>query len=509
MSELAEPRKQVDHEVGAADRLRSVASRFARASAVYGFANFSVRSINFLLIPLYAHYLSPSDYGTIYLAETVAIFALLFGNLSIDTAIQRLYFQHHLDRYELNSFIGTSIRFGFGSIVLSVAAVYLAGQSLQGSLPCVITISFYPYIALALFTAALTQGVQYQMAVFQAERRPRAYAILSILLFVSTACCCVYAVAVRHDGAAGMLSGKLVASFAVFMIAVWSMRRFFLAPFQWKFARETLTFSLPLVPHQAMAGGLIVADRFILAHYRDVNEVGIYSLAYSLGMVMLLITQSVLQAWLPMFFDLARGREENRRILGRMSAGFLIILVAIACVGIYIAPQFVHLTLGYRYRAAGQIIPLVIAGYLFHAFFSLFNLSIMQAKRTGYVFAVSSLACSVNVLLNFVLIPRWGMHGAAWATLIAYAIEALCTFAIAQIFFALSYKLKEVVLSLAVCGSALWFSQTSWSLAQHWWLVLSALVVSMALLGLIGRKDAWAVFDTIRRYVGKVIDERG
>jgi O-antigen/teichoic acid export membrane protein len=56
----------------------------------------------------------------------------------------------------------------------------------------------------------------------------------------------------------------------------------------------------------------ILADRFILAHYRDLSEVGIYSLAYSLGMVMFLVTRSLSQAWLPMFFELARYRKENR-----------------------------------------------------------------------------------------------------------------------------------------------------------------------------------------------------
>ncbi len=497
--EFIERQIQENREASVPTGLRAVAARFARASAVYGVANFGVRALNFLLIPLYAHYLSPTDYGTIYLAETVAIFVLLFGNLAIDSAIQRLYFQHNLDQSELNSYLGTSIRFGLGAIVLMVMAAYWIGPLIQRNLSRTVEVAFHPFIATALITAALTQGVQYCMAVFQAERKPRASAVFSILLFTLTAGCCVYAVAVRHDGAVGMLSGKLAASFAIFVVAAWSMRKFLLARFQWRFVRETLTFSLPLVPHQVMAGGLIVADRFILEHYRDVNEVGIYSLAYTIGMVMFLVTQSLAQAWTPMFFEFAGGAHDNRRVLGRMSSGLLIVLIALACTGILFAPQFVHHGLSGQYRAADRIIPIVIMGYLFHAFFSLLTLSIMHAKRTSYIFVISSLACAVNILLNFVLIPRWGMYGAAWATFIAYACEALCAFAIAQRLFALPYRLGEIVPAVAICGGALWLTQTSWAVAQQWWAALTGLIMTLLVLALIGRKDLWLAFEAFRR----------
>jgi O-antigen/teichoic acid export membrane protein len=498
MSELITPQTEENFQVKHVVGLRVIASRFARASAIYSLANFSNRAINFLLIPLYLHYLTPADYGAIYLAESIAIFVILLGNLSIDTAIQRLYFQHYLNPTELNSFLGTAMKFGLGAMVVVVVIAFLAGPSLQRSLSLALELPFYPLIAISVVTAGFTQGVQYRLAVFQADRNPRNYAKISILLFSLTTCCCLYAVAVRHNGAVGMLAGKLLASAIVFVIIAWGMRKYFFATFQWRLVQETLAFSVPLVPHQVMAVGLIVADRFILKHYRNLDEVGVYSLAYTLGMVMLLVTQSLSQAWSPMFFELAAGPKENRRILGRMSSGFLIGLVALACAGIFLVPQFVHFAVNYKYRVAGQIAPIVIMGYLFHACFSFFGLSIMHSKRTSYIFVVSFLACTVNLLLNFVLVPRWGMYGAAWATLIAYACEAFCAFAIAQTFFSLPYSPVEIASSLAVCGSALWFTQTRWSSVQHWELVPGGLVVSMVLLGLIGRRDIMAVFKGVR-----------
>ena len=71
-----------------------------------------------------------------------------------------------------------------------------------------------------------------------------------------------------------------------------------------------------------MALGLITADRFILAHYRGVlREVGLYAIAYTLGMIMSLITMSLNQAWAPLYYEVARKGEEGRQLLGKMCSG--------------------------------------------------------------------------------------------------------------------------------------------------------------------------------------------
>lgn len=98
-----------------------------------------------------------------------------------------------------------------------------------------------------------------------------------------------------------------------------------------------------------------------------------------------------------------------------------VFLSALACLGILLSPLFINLCLDHRYRSAAPLVPLVVMGYLFHGLFSLFDLSILHAKRTTSVFAISLLAFAVNLALNFAMIPRWGMYGAAWATTIAYA----------------------------------------------------------------------------------------
>ena len=475
----------------------SLLRRLTKSFGVYGGANFGIRGLNFLLILVYARYLQPRDYGVIYMAEIIAAFLTIFAGLSLDSAIERLYFEHNHDREELRSFIGSVFRFGLLWMGIFLLLALAVGSAISSHLKVLASTPFYPYIAFAIATATASQATQFRLAVFQASSCPRSYGVLSIILATLTAVCCFYGVVLRRGGALAMLIGKFVAAAVTLLIVAWSMRAYLAAPFRWRFVRESLSFSLPLVPHLVMASGLVVADRFILARYRDLSEVGIYSLAYTFGMVMYLVTQSLSQAWLPMFFTLASGDEENRRQLGRICSALAVFLAVLACFGILLAPAFVQLSLDSRYAAAVQIIPLVVMGYLFHALFSLFDLAILQAKRTSSVFLISLIAFAANIGLNLVWVPHWGMYGAAWATALAYAVEALGAFLLAQQVFRLPYRKGEILLGLAVAVVAVGLTQI-WAQKWHGLLLAGCALPAIGLLMFAAGRDLLGSFSFIR-----------
>ncbi|HMD19196.1 MAG TPA: polysaccharide biosynthesis C-terminal domain-containing protein, partial [Alloacidobacterium sp.] len=130
--------------------------------------------------------------------------------------------------------------------------------------------------------------------------------------------------------------------------------------------------------------------------------------------------------------------------------------------------------------------------------FSLFDLSILQAKRTASVFIISLVAFTVNLALNFAMIPRWGMYGAAWATTIAYGVEAVGAFTLAQRFFALSYRVPEILAGIAVAGGALWLTQLAWMQKERGLFLAISAVLAIGLLALIGRRDLQRTLVAIR-----------
>jgi O-antigen/teichoic acid export membrane protein len=446
-------------------QIGALALRLARGALTYAVANFVIKTLNLLLLPLYTRFLSPADYGIISLAETLAAALAVGLGLGLDSGMARLYFQYVSDPLKLNRYVSSCLRFAAIWTLAVVTLMLLLGGWLLPSVAPRFSVPFYPFIAMAIGTTAFMQLVQYRLILYQVQQRARSYALLAIVLFFATTAAIVTLVVFARWGAFGMLFGKLLAAALIAVGVVHLLRPWVSAPLEWKFVRETLPLSLPLIPHYLMALCLVTADRFILAHYRSLQEVGLYSLAYTLGMAMFLISVSIGQAWQPIYFDTAR-RDGGRHILGKISSSLAIFFTAIAILGVQVAPYFARL-LDSRYLPIVRLIPWVIASYLLHAFFGLFQLALLEAKRTKFIVVASAVAFVLNIGLNFWWIPRLGMYGAAYATLGAYGAEALLMYYYAQRVFRLSYDWQQISAALTLFALALALSQFTWNTSAH------------------------------------------
>lgn len=476
---------------------RGVARDLLRGSALYAIPNFGIKAISFLLLPLYTRFLTPDDYGIISLAETIAAVVGIVAGLGLSGAVTRLYFQYVDRGPELRRYVSSVLRFALAALAGVVALAFLAGPLLLSLAH--FRVAFYPYLALAIGTAALLQFIDFRLVLFQVERRAARYAQFSFASFGLTTACAVGFVVVLRWGALGMLLGKAMAVGVTALAAAVLLWRWWRGGFAADYVRESLRLALPLVPHQLMAAGLVAADRLILAHYRDLTEVGIYSLAYAMGMVMYLVTASLFQAWSPIYFDVARGGDAARATLGRISSALCLLLIAVAALGSAIAQDFVAWFLDARYLAAGRLVPWIIAGYLFHSFFSLFHLAVLQGKRSEFLLAASSVSLLANLALNFALVPGWGMYGAAWATTAAYALEALLMFVYAQRIYRLHYRRLAILAGIAVLAAVVAATQLLSALPARGWLLAVTFVVAVALLALLGGRDVARTLTLLRQ----------
>lgn len=437
--------------------LHTVAARLARGSAVYGLANFGIKGLGFVLILVYTRFLTPAEYGAVTLAETVAIVAALLWGLSLSAGMRRLYFEHVDDPANLRLYLSTVFRGAALAITAGFAITFLV-------LPPVLRwtrfpLSFYPLVALAVGVAAAATIADLRLTLYQTEERPKAYLFFSLLVMAGNAAASLALVVGVRLGAFGLLTGRLVGAMIAAAAAILLLRRWLGAGWHGLYFRQTMSVSLPLVPHQFMAMALLVADRFVLGRYRSFAEVGLYSFAYTLGMVMHLVALSLGQAWAPLFFDAGRTGNSARLILGRVNSGLVLLITAVGCIGALFAQPFTRWLLDPRYHAAGRLIPWVIGAYLLHAFFGLFQLAAIQAKATRYILYASSTAAAVNLALNIWWIPKWGMYGAAYATLAGYAIEAAGMHFFAQRIFPLPYDGKRIAAALLIFALVLALTQ--------------------------------------------------
>lgn len=465
----------------------SVGRRLLRGTVIYGVTNFGLKAVNFGLVLLYTRFLTPADFGIVALAEIIAAFVATVSALGLAAAMQPLYFSYVGDLATLRRCVSTILRFGVTATLTCLLLSICVGTLL---VPVTrFQIAFFPYVAVALCTSAALQIVDYRLVLYQIEEKPTSYAALAMACFAFTAAATVYQVILLRGGALGLLNGKLLGALLTLSLGIWLLRRWIGGGWQISFIREAFPLALPLVPHMLLALGLVVADRLILQRYRGMQEVGLYSLAYTIGMVMFLVTSSLSQAWSPVFYRMASQGDAKRPLIGRMLATVLLLLGAVAMIGSVMAHPFVRLVLDSRYWQADKLIPLVIGGYLFHAFFAFFQMSALHARKVQFIWVISIISLGVNLALNFIWDPKWGMYGAAWATTVAYALEALMMYFYAQRVYPLSVKGARLLLVIGIFCAFLLITQQRGQTGTRMLVEGGSCALSLLLLWIMGRRD--------------------
>ena len=141
-------------------------------------------------------------------------------------------------------------------------------------------------------------------------------------------------------------------------------------------------------------------------------------------MVLNLFCAAINTAWAPIYYDLA-DTAEGRAKLPRLTTVYASVVTALAIGYTLVAPDLLLVLANRRFHAAVAVVPVVAAGYYFFALYMVVSTPIFHRKKTGWAPVISGAAALINVGVNLVLIPRYGMFGAAWATLIAYAFMFL------------------------------------------------------------------------------------
>jgi O-antigen/teichoic acid export membrane protein len=467
----------------AAPLARSIRRRLARGSSVYGLTTFGLRALGFALLGVYSRYFSPRDYGIVSLSECIGIVVGVIAGLGLESGSRRLYFQFAGDAARLRGYLSSVLRLAAAASALGLVIAFLCGPLIASHVAPKWDVGFFPYLALPIFTAIASQLLQCRLAVYQCEERLFAFTAFVTLQSLATTLFTFGLVVWTRHGAAGLLAARALGALVALLAAAGLSGALLRAKPNWADVRETLQISLPLVPHGLMAVGLVALDRFILQHYRPLSEVGLYTLAYNIGMIMTMVTASLSRAWTPLFFSMLLKGEEGRRAAGGIFDELVVLLLLIASAGALLAPLGVRWLFDSHYWPAARLAPIVVGAYLCHSLFVLFQLSVIQARRTPLVGVVSGIALLSNVGLNLAWAPRHGMVGAAYATLAAYFVELVLIAILAHRVLPLPHRWRWPSVGLLTFAAALAWTQLQTAVIPT--LMFSGLLLAACTIGLV------------------------
>jgi O-antigen/teichoic acid export membrane protein/glycosyltransferase involved in cell wall biosynthesis len=452
----AAPRKHAS-EAGRGLPIFGQMRRLGKQSAIYGLGGLVSRILAVLLLPLYTSYLSTDDYGKIETLVAASSVLMIVLQLGITSAFFRFYFDAKDDAGRV-----TVVRTSFWFTMVSSTAGLIVALALAGPISNLLRTGNSPGLVIAAAIGMWANMNYAQLtAVFRAEDRAVGYVVASLANVIITVGATVLLVVTFHEGPLGVLVGNFIGTLVVYF-ALLAYRRYQLGlVFDRELFRAMNKFGMPLVPAALALWAVNFIDRLFIALFKDQGEVGVYSVAVRVSSAIVFLMIAFRTAWPAFAYSIEDDREARRT--------YSFVLTYVVYVGCWVslffgllAPWIVHvLARNPQFHRASEAVALLSFGGAAYIAYTVMAIGSGRARKTQWNWVIAGLAAAVNVGLNVLLIPPYGMEGAAIATAAAYLALFVGMVVYSQEVYYVPYQWRRVTTATAaavglnVLGAAL------------------------------------------------------
>jgi O-antigen/teichoic acid export membrane protein len=402
----------------------------------YGIGKVGEAVAMLVLLPVLTRAFSPAEFGVWDITMTFFLLTAMAASLGLEPALAAFYFEtREVDRRKLIA--STSIQFRLvSSIVLAAVGFFFAAQISQMIFG---TAEHAAYFKIAAAAVPFFLAVNIFKQLLRLEFSPWKFNIIGVGYAALYAALAVIFVTKMKMGVAGVLVG-ILASSACFAVVggVFTVRH--ISPrFSGRILKEMLRFSLPLLPTLFACWLIDFSDRYFLTRMGTLEQVGIYSAGARISSIIILFSASFQMAWGP--YALSIQHDDGAR--EKYSRGLLLFVCAAlagaTAITIFARPILVVLAQP-KYYAAENVIGLLVLATVAYGAYLVANIGLLITKKTTLTSFAIAVGALLNIGLNFMLIPRFGMMGAAVATLAAYFAAFLLLYAFAQKYYPIDYR---------------------------------------------------------------------
>lgn len=401
--------------------------KLIKNSFIYAIAIGLQGSINFLLIPLYTRFLSPSEYGIIGVLTSLINLLVMVYVLSLNAAIIRLYPEYKKNKEKKNHLISSIFIFVIG-INMSFTIFFIVTHKVSID-PFLGNISFYPYTFLALLSTTFFAPFILYRTLLQAKQRGTHYGFLSFGYFVLMLSLIFVFLVLLNLKVFGALLAITITNGVFFCIILFVVFVEHPLNINKNVIKESLAYSLPLVPHTFFSWGLLVMNNMLINHFLSTAEVGIYDIGFYIGNIVYLLTVSFNQAFIPWFFDILKNVHQNTNIIGKIpifAEAAIVIYSYVAMLISIFAKDVLNIFVSPMFESAWEVIPFISFAYVLNGIYFFFVSPLFYNKKyTKYVPLCTGISAFANIVLNILLIPRYGIVGSAVGTLLAVLLSSM------------------------------------------------------------------------------------
>jgi O-antigen/teichoic acid export membrane protein len=426
-------------------------SGLLRDSSLYFLGNVAFKIIGFIMIPFYAHFLSPEESGVLNLIElAIQIVAILFGLQAAGAALARIW-HDQTDATSRHATVSTAI-IGLG---LTAAAVSALAAMFAVPLAAAVNLGGQAGLLRLAFCAMFFSSLGEMALVYERmQNRARFFLAYSTTTLVVTLSLNIVLIGYFRFGVAGFICAKLAVSMVGSLVLLTRIFQENGAAFRPALAEKLARFAAPLVVSGLAYFAIHFSDRLFLAHTSKA-QVGVYSLAYNFAfLISVIIGDSFTKVWNVSLYSYASGEGYEARLaqVGR----WLIFVLGLSAIGLSLfARDVLTLMVPTSYYPPAFMLPLLVFGYFLREVGDFFNSTLLVGKGSGLVGRIAVLGALLNLALNALLIPAHGIWGAACATFLTWAIYCAVCWIYAARRHRIPITAEPFTLILAFSGAAL------------------------------------------------------
>ncbi|MBI1938248.1 MAG: oligosaccharide flippase family protein [Ignavibacteriales bacterium] len=429
-----------------------------RDTLVYSLSNIAPKIVGVILLPLYTSKLALGEFGNWDLLDiTITILSeiFIFGQAS------SIILLNNTEEYKekKNSALFTLTLFVFAICAILVLLTLSA-------------ISFFPamfenrlieagYIRLIAYIVLLRVMNSLFLAKVRADEQSIFYTIISILRIILVTCITIYFVAGLDLGITGILYAALIGEIAAIIFLLIKIIPQMKAKFDTAILSVSIKFGLPLVFSSLGFQLLNLSDRYIIKFLLGAEALAPYGLAYRVaGVLNMFLILPFNLSLMPIAYKYFNQKDDKRffsKLMTYSTFFFLWGFVFLSLFGKEIIMLFAEQP---GFYGAYVVVPVILLSYVFSGMRLTASLGMMLTKNTKHLAWITLGSAILNIILNFIFIPLFGIIAAAVDTLVAFVIFYFVTNSLSNKYYKIpyeNYKLVVMIILGVVLSSIIYF----------------------------------------------------
>lgn len=421
--------------------------RLATTGAAYTAASILSKLVAVALLPLYTRYLSPADYGAAEVMFAAVVALSIVIRLGVIEALLRFYYKRGEDPEQV---VATSFATLFWAGLLATVVLFpfagpISELLLGESNPDLVRIAIP-----GLFVLTLSE---YLLTIFRLDERARAFFVVTMLSVLVTIPVTVVLVVPLDLGAEGLLLGSYGTGLVVVLgLIAYNRRRLALLPDRPLLGRM-MSFGLPTMPAELSLYSLSFIDRILIARTLGLAEAGLYSIAVKMSQGIAVLVRGFQLAFPPLAYSI-QDDDEARAAYSAVVTWFVAVMSLVVGALWLVAPWLVAVFAAPEFAGAADAVGPVSAGAALYALYMVLLVVLGRTGQTKYNLPATGAGLVVNIVLNLLLLPVWGIVGAGVALVASYLVVVALMYAFTQRLFPVPYEWLRLI-KLLVTTAAL------------------------------------------------------